>query len=730
MLTSGKSRGYRARLSTRSLAAACVAAALLNPLVAEALAPNCREIVFDGAAGIDYMDDKVVFRVVTPSGTLLSESCEFTVKDGESAVDFLRRIPRQWGSGKGGSPASDLQCRSTCSAGKVGAVCGFDSDCDVVPPPPERGICGVETKKSCNSFNDQPSCRVEVKISQNSGVCVISGTSCKGALDCRANNDECLTSPDHSGRVRGCSNANPPLVAGETCLKKPAVLRVCCKEEPGCSGPKLGTNQPAALAITVQTKLNPKPSPAPTCDVSPPYFCPGSDDLPAPGSELRTVVLDPISAITTPYKEVAKCRKAIGGEVAKLTKVVVDTLTSCHAIGAPSVDCNSVNPQSDADGDIAKAETGLREKVAGKCATSGKSPASFGFKSCPQPCESVAVGTCSAGSVGSPCQNDPTCDTAPGMGDGRCGDWNVVSDCLICQASNASVQTILALYSPTPPAPVTQQAGPPALVTQRAGGATQPLAELDPAALACRQAIEDAVSWRLKLNLDETNRCQEKVDAAKLLLPERTPKCRDADPKGKRALADTITATALQTACTPTALGQLNTCSSNLAGLKACTKAVVKRANDLVAEAAAPEQVCGDGKIGVGELCDDGNVTDGDGCDSNCAPTGCGNGVITSGEQCDDGNTTSGDGCDATCIAEPTPCGAQVCGAYTFDCSPLFPGQCLCLQTAEGGGACVNNFDCASAPSCSQTTPDCLCYVNTCCGGGKCGPPTCTGSGH
>jgi cysteine-rich repeat protein len=142
--------------------------------------------------------------------------------------------------------------------------------------------------------------------------------------------------------------------------------------------------------------------------------------------------------------------------------------------------------------------------------------------------------------------------------------------------------------------------------------------------------------------------------------------------------------------------------------------------------------MCGDGKRGFHETCDDSNAIDGDGCDSNCTLTACGNGIITSGEECDDGNTVDGDGCSSGCQSEPQPCAPQTCSNFSFDCSALFPGDCVCLGAAEGGGgSCVNNFNCATAQPCNtslECPPGETCYRDTCCappGAGVCGPQKC-----
>jgi fibro-slime domain-containing protein len=86
--------------------------------------------------------------------------------------------------------------------------------------------------------------------------------------------------------------------------------------------------------------------------------------------------------------------------------------------------------------------------------------------------------------------------------------------------------------------------------------------------------------------------------------------------------------------------------------------------------------VCGNLIVDPGEACDDSNQTGGDGCSADCStveprytcPKGannvggpcvkapenvCGNGVLGLGEECDDGNKSSPDGCSATCLTEP-----------------------------------------------------------------------------
>ncbi|MDB4998722.1 MAG: Multiple EGF-like-domain protein 3 precursor, partial [Myxococcaceae bacterium] len=83
-----------------------------------------------------------------------------------------------------------------------------------------------------------------------------------------------------------------------------------------------------------------------------------------------------------------------------------------------------------------------------------------------------------------------------------------------------------------------------------------------------------------------------------------------------------------------------------------------------------PTVVCGDSKIGAGEVCDDGNAIPGDGCSGICqiepgytCPTPgvsclytvtvtCGNSKVEGNEACDDGNTNDADGCSKACQVE------------------------------------------------------------------------------
>jgi cysteine-rich repeat protein len=677
-----------------------------------AIGEDCAEIELTGAAGFGSQD-QVEVRVVDDANSTetISQSCLLTVKANETAVDFLRRIPGLWGDGLGGNEISNpTGCGGrVCSEPdtKIGNACTSDANCDDVGGD---GVCGERPKKVCGNLIDNGlrSCKVEARISQKKGKCEGNnvGKGCKANADCGVGG----TCPIHSldNGLRSCAEAD----AGETCLTKPAVLRVCCRETALCSGKKLDEVEPGKKPITIQTKVNPVP-PLPTPGVpclAPPEFCPMA--LPDNG-EPRTIALDPIGGRSAPYKSRRECRAALQAAAGNLTLTVVNALTECRRRvmngQIPSGSCATVNGTSDPSGSVATVFAALLGTVDDDCEQSGHSPTDFGYDACPPPCAAIDLAKCTAGMVGNSCARDRDCDTAPAAHDGVCGDWAALGNCVGCQATAAGVSAIDRLYGAVGPG-------------------------LSSAAQTCQNHIGTAAASFLAVDLKDVAKCQKDVDQFKVLLSERTPKCKDADTKRKRAKARAFVVTDLAAACSNGVLAQLDSCSANLAGLRDCAPRVVQRVTAAVIDAAAPESRCGDGKVGFGEKCDDGNTLDGDGCDSNCTPTGCGNGLLSTGEECDDGNIQPGDGCDPSCHSEPQTCAPQMCTNFTFDCSTLFPGDCVCLQSAEGGGLCVNNFDCTSAQPCSSSvdcsTPGEHCYLQTCCGGplpGRCGPPTCTG---
>jgi hypothetical protein len=119
-------------------------------------------------------------------------------------------------------------------------------------------------------------------------------------------------------------------------------------------------------------------------------------------------------------------------------------------------------------------------------------------------------------------------------------------------------------------------------------------------------------------------------------------------------------------------------------------------------------------------------------------PTSCGPCEAICGDINGDGSTTPG---DALCIFQEYlgigceycetggECEPQACGTYTVDCNPNVP--CICFKTAEGTGACIDDFWCDN-PTCSSSA-DCgvgqVCAIDTCCGVPMCAPDICTNGG-
>ena len=118
-----------------------------------------------------------------------------------------------------------------------------------------------------------------------------------------------------------------------------------------------------------------------------------------------------------------------------------------------------------------------------------------------------------------------------------------------------------------------------------------------------------------------------------------------------------------------------------------------------------------------------------------CAETGavvCADGARECDAEPGEPTTEVCDGVDNDCDGEvdeggvcaPIPCAAETCSTYQLGCGGN--SSCICAETAEGEGACVEAVVfCASAVHCSLST-DCAtgeaCQVNNCCGFGICAP--------
>jgi len=93
-------------------------------------------------------------------------------------------------------------------------------------------------------------------------------------------------------------------------------------------------------------------------------------------------------------------------------------------------------------------------------------------------------------------------------------------------------------------------------------------------------------------------------------------------------------------------------------------------------------------------------------------------------EVCDDVDNDCDGAVNEGGVCEPIPCEAQTCSTYQLGCGGN--SSCICAQTAEGTGACVDSFVfCSGAVQCTSSA-DCAtgqaCQVNNCCGFGICAP--------
>jgi len=165
-------------------------------------------------------------------------------------------------------------------------------------------------------------------------------------------------------------------------------------------------------------------------------------------------------------------------------------------------------------------------------------------------------------------------------------------------------------------------------------------------------------------------------------------------------------------------LGPLNGADSGSCCTEGCTLISGYISNDAGGCTLDRLDLCGNGKIDLGETCDDGNTIPGDGCSGTCTielgwscPTAgkpcvyvwvCGNDVVDPGEQCDLGNANgvAGSGCAKNCLATagyscvadggadaaPTCNTAKLCGNGILD-----KGEGCDTGPLNGTGGCTNS---------------------------------------
>jgi hypothetical protein len=154
---------HSSRLEPRRLAALVLAAMSVHVLAAAPARagskPNCRDLIFAGAAGA-ASNDKVKIRVVDNAGSEADRSCQLQVHNNETAHAFAARLVGSWGAGDGVT-------------------------CPELNPPPKK-TCGTGSNaKSCNHvFKFKPD---KTTLDPDDGLirvricCFDSPTGCKGA---------------------------------------------------------------------------------------------------------------------------------------------------------------------------------------------------------------------------------------------------------------------------------------------------------------------------------------------------------------------------------------------------------------------------------------------------------------------------------------------------------------------------------------------------------------------
>ncbi len=440
---------------------------------------------------------------------------------------------------------------------------------------------------------------------------------------------------------------------------KKKYAEICCYEEADC-GVKLGTTDPTPIPITIQVEKEGSGQPCPD-----PNNCEDCD--------LCVVDPDPLGVVQLPSPAGAKCRDSLATGVDAYINGATKELVACHRARIagkipPATDCNSV----------ATTEAGVATTVAGLAADiteaalgcqAERSPTALGYDSCPAPCDGIGMGGCSAGNGAAVCSTDRDCDTAPGSGDGRCGDWSQVATCLTCVAENTVTTAVQDVYG-------------------------TPSVGLPPDTQDCQHTIGSALLDLIRVSIGETSNCQKKLDTGKLVLPSGVTSCDDYDPKGTVAGAEAKITDIIQQRCDAGMIAMLDAiCSPAVtpSDVAQCTidNADVVTEDALVAVVPSEANACGDNERQGFEECDG---TDDSACDGlcqgdcTCPPPVCGNNIVESGEQCDGTADAACPGlCMPTCqcgILSPvseelSSCDPAVLDRYTF---PVTAGENVIVQ--------------------------------------------------
>lgn len=359
-------------------------------------------------------------------------------------------------------------------------------------------------------------------------------------------------------------------VAPKTTGASKKYTEICCYEEPGC-GVKLGTSSATPIPISIQVEkqgsgvLCPDPNNCDDCDTC-------------------VVDPDPIGAQQLPSPAGARCRAGLASAVSSYLVGVTELLADCHRDRmagklSPATDCNSTN----ADSSIAATVGTLTAAVvaAGEACAVNRSPSTVGFHTCPAPCDGIGTGGCTAGNGAPTCQSDRDCDSAPGAGNGICGDWAQTEECMVCVAQNAVVSAIEDKYG-------------------------IPSAVLPAKAQKCQNTIGGAFVHLAAARIGATLSCQKRLDGGK---GTNAQPCSDQDPQAMLAGAEAKIAEAVMSACDPAAIASLDSiCSgaTTLAQIGPCIIDNARLLNKTFSHIVVPSsaKICGDNTRNGFEQCD------------------------------------------------------------------------------------------------------------------------------